>query len=381
MRRYLSAIGLLAFVGVLFLFSYRNTKTKNEIIDKIEQSICQEEKVFTKSDWKKSHTKVCGLYVTGPIAGTEKMDEIINIINNSDANAIVLDVKDDFGNITFKMDNQYVQENEACIPYISDIEGLLSKLKENNIYVIARIPCFKDPILAKAKSDLCLKTSDGTPVTDANGNEWVNPAKEEVWEYIISIAETCCELGFDEIQLDYVRFPVGQNAEEAIYGVDTNDDNRQRYINEFLTRACDSIHRYNVPVSADVFGTIIKSNEDASHIGQDYVNLACSLDIICPMIYPSHYAAGEFGIDLPDANPYETINAALNGSQTVLSATPEYKCAVVRPWLQAFTATWIPDSITYDSYAINMQIQALHDAGYEEWILWNSKSDYSMGGF
>ena len=380
MKAFKSVFLLCIFIASLVYFSFKESNIE-KIIDVPQQNInCEDKDVFSKVIWKDDHKKVRGLFVTGPIAGTDKMDDIINIINNSEANAIVLDVKDDFGNITFSMNNENVQEVNACIPYIADISELLKKLKDNDIYVIARIPCFKDPVLAEARPELSLKTYNGDPVTDANGNAWVNPANEEVWEYIISIAETCCELGFDEIQLDYVRFPVGENAENAYYGADFTN-NREEYINKFLTKAIDSIHGYGVPVSADVFGTIIKSSEDASHIGQDYKNLAKSLDIICPMIYPSHYASGEFGIELPDANPYETIYAALNGSQKRLSQVSYNDCAIVRPWLQAFTATWIQDSIEYDSNAIRKQISALNDAGYEEWILWSSKSDYSMGGF
>lgn len=331
-------------------------------------------------NWKQLHTKVKGIYVTGPTAGTDRMDEIIKLVNDTELNAIVLDVKDDSGNITFMMDNEMVKETGACIPYIKDIDSLIKKLHDNEIYVIARIPCFKDPVLASAFPDLALRTLSGDPVTDANGNAWVNPCKEKVWAYLISIADTCSKLGFDEIQLDYVRFPVGQNSEEAYYSVSATDAERQNYINNFLSKIKDVVHANNVPITADVFGTIIQSDLDSKHIGQSYTTLASELDGLCPMIYPSHYANGEFDIEVPDAMPYATIYSALNGSKEVLSNISSDDCSVIRPWLQAFTADWVDGYIDYDGDAIREEIQAVYDAGYEEWILWNSKSEYSKDG-
>ena len=349
----------------------------------VEEAATEEppiEESFTHSAWVSDHTAVKGIYVTGPTAGTERRGEIIQLINDTELNAIVLDVKDDNGNITFDMNNEEVIATGACIPYIKDITALIKQLKENDIYVIARIPVFKDPTLAVARPDLALFTDTGEPITDSQGNAWVNPCKEEVWDYNISIAETCCDLGFDEIQFDYVRFPVTSNSDSVAYGVELTDEERGNYISSFLNRAANAIHEKDVPVSADVFGTIIKSEVDANRVGQDYQVLATSVDVLCSMIYPSHYAAGEFGLDVPDAAPYETVLAALDGSKKILLQIDENECAVIRPWLQAFTATWVVGYIEYDGTAIRKQIDAVKDAGYEEWILWNSKSVYSRDG-
>ena len=371
-KRCISAVAVIALMIFCFKVGYDNTAV-TEADELIE---VQTDGTLEDNTTKDEPIKVKGIFVSGPMGGSEGMDNIISLINDTELNTIVLDVKDDCGNVSFKMDNQNVIDTGACIPYIQDIDTFLKTLKDNDIYVIARIPCFKDPVLAKARPDLALIDDQGNPITDAGGNAWVNPCKEEVWNYIISIAETCCELGFDEIQLDYVRFPVGQNAANALYGAPTDDAHRQEYINRFLGQVTERIHPYNVPVAADVFGTIIKSSEDAAHVGQDYVNLSKSLDIVCPMIYPSHYANGEYGIEIPDAEPYKTILSALKSSKDVLSTVPDSQCAVIRPWLQGFTATWIEGSIEYGKDAVNQQIQAVYDAGYEEWIIWNSKCQY-----
>jgi len=326
-----------------------------------------------------SHPKVHGIYVTAPTAGTEKMDELIDLINSTDLNAVVLDIKEDSGNISFYLDNPDTDETKACIPYIKDIKVLLQTLHDNDIYVIGRISCFKDPVLAAAHPELALLDSTGEPVVDSMGNAWVNPCKQEVWDYVTNIAVDCALLGFDEIQLDYVRFPVGQNSEDAVYGAASDDESRQEYINSFLSQITSAVHeKAFTPVSTNVFGTIITSDVDAKHIGQSYTDFASTVDCISPMIYPSHYAAGEFGLDVPDANPYDTIFAALSGSADVLSSIPDEDKAVVRPWLQAFTAENVEGHIEYDKAAIDSEIQAVYDAGYDEWILWNSKSDYSV---
>ena len=382
MKRLISAGIIALFLILCFTYSIKCPKVVGdpkvtELADISDESSSND---FSLAKYKENHPKVRGIYVTGPTAGTERMDDIIKLINDTELNAIVLDVKDDNGNISFNMDNPDVIETGACIPYIHDIKALMKKLKDNNIYVIGRIPCFKDPILASAKPELGLRTLEGDAVTDAGGNAWVNPCKQEVWDYIISIAQTCGELGFDEIQLDYVRFPVGVNADKAYYGSPSDDESRQKYINDFVIKISDTLHKDGVPVTADVFGTIIKSSLDSRHIGQDYKQLASSLDCICPMVYPSHYASGEFGLETPDANPHDTIFYALDGSKKVLADVPESECAVIRPWLQAFTATWVEGYLEYDGDAIRKQIDAVYESGYDEWILWNSKSNYSSDG-
>ena len=138
--------------------------------------------------------------------------------------------------------------------------------------------------------------------------------------------------------------------------------------------------RGNAVVGADLFGTVIGSEIDKERVGQNYKQLGETVDVLCPMVYPSHYANGVFGLSVPDAYPYETVYAALSDSVSELSETPEEKRAVVRPWLQSFTATWVDGHISYNGDQIRAQIQAAYDAGYDEWILWNASNRYSSDG-
>ena len=344
----------------------------------------------TTADRMTGRTKVKGIYVTGPKAGSAGMEDLIRLVDETELNAMVIDVKNDEGNVTFRLTNEEITQDipvldritemQAGVRYIRDIQVLMQELKDHNIYTIARIVCFKDPVLAAAQPELALTKPDGKPVTDANGLAWVNPYRQEVWEYLTELAEMAVDLGFDEIQYDYVRFPVGSDANAADYGVDMEAYPKRQAIQDFLSYAGDRLHEKGCVVTADVFGTIIGSETDVQTVGQDYTALGQTVDAISPMVYPSHYANGVFGLKVPDANPYETVSAAMQGSAEELQDIPETERAVVRPWLQAFTATWVPGHISYNGTQIREQIQAVYDAGYEEWILWNATNRYSSDG-
>ena len=329
---------------------------------------------------QRERVKVKGIYVTGLMAGSGSFQDLIALVDETELNTMVIDVKDDEGRITYEMDLESVRQIGAESRYIRDMEGLMRLLKEHQIYTIARIVCFKDPYLAENRPELALEKPDGTPVTDANGLAWVNPYREEVWEYLTEVAKAAADAGFDEIQFDYVRFPIGSDADAADYGVDMQSYTRQQAITNFLTYAAGELGAVGVPVTADVFGTIIGSSTDKERTGQDYPSLGSIIDVLCPMVYPSHYGSNVFGLDVPDAHPYETVYRALLDSQKELSVVPEQDRAVVRPWLQAFTASWVDGYISYGGDQIRQQIQAVYDAGYEEWILWNASNRYSAEG-
>lgn len=321
--------------------------------------------------------KVRGIYVTGAMAGKDALDNLIELCDNTDLNAMVIDVKDDGGNITYDMDLDMVKEVGSVHAYVKDMPALLKKLHEHDIYCIARIVCFKDPCLAKARDDLALKLPTGEPIVDGHGNAFVNPYKHEVWEYIVQVAKKAIEIGFDEIQFDYVRFPIGEDADNADYGVNTRKYTRIKCISAFFTYCETEFHKDGIIFGADLFGTIIGSTLDEQATGQMYKDIAIKADVVCPMIYPSHYANGNFGIEVPDAYPYEAILGALGRSTKELSGISEEARAYVRPWLQSFTASWVEGHIEYDLAAIKAQIQAVYDAGYEEWILWNASNKYT----
>ena len=368
--------------------------------------------------------RVKGIYVTGSMAGTSNMDNLIALVDRTELNTMVIDVKNDEGRVVYDMDSAFVREIGAVKEYVSDMPGLIRKCKEHGIYLIARIVAFKDPFLAENRQDLALTDKNGNIFRDKSGLAWVNPYKREVWDYLLEIARQAASVGFDEIQFDYIRFSTDAGMSKVDFGEEALEQDKEDVITEFTIYAAQELHDMGVPLSADVYGVIIDSKLDASIVGQNYYEMAKHLDYISPMVYPSHYGPGNLGLAVPDAQPYETIFRSMKTSRKVLAGmgreaenmqvsgndvsgnsisgnsisennasgksmdaadpkdlVPNQEIrADVRPWLQDFTATWVKGHIRYGPEEIRAQIQAVYDAGYEEWILWNASNRYTEGG-
>lgn len=332
---------------------------------------------------RKEAVKVKGIYLTAPAAGSPaRMDEIIEKIGQTELNAVVIDFKDDQGRITCRVDSPVINEIEACQAYIEDMPALMKRLKENGIYTIARIVAFRDPYLAEKKPEWCMKLGDGTVFRDSQGLAWIDPYKQEVWEYLAEVGEKAAECGFDEVQFDYIRFCTERGVDAVVFD---EEDRQGRSKTDAITQFTSYIYEKlssKVYVAADVFGGVISSRQDGEAVGQLYAEMAECLDYICPMIYPSHYGNGYFGIEYPDMEPYATVRAALKGSAQELGRhrMEGERQAAVRPWLQDFTASYLEHHIEYGKDQIRAQIQAVYDAGYDEWILWNAASQYTWDG-
>ncbi len=338
--------------------------------------ILQEKEEIEQQNNKPAPVKVKGIYVSGPVAGIDRMDELIALVEETELNAMVIDIKNDEGRVTYKMQSEKVVAIEAGIRYIPDIEALVQKCKEKDIYLIARIVAFKDPYLAEKCPELAVKTKSGQVFKDKSGLAWVNPYEKEVWDYLIEVSREAAKLGFDEIQYDYIRFSTDLKSDELDFGPEAENKSKTQIISEFTRYACESLADTDVYVSADVYGTIIDNKVDQKIVGQDYVEMASYLDYICPMVYPSHYGNGVYGIDIPDAEPYKTVNAAMNAATKELSVLPEEDRAINRVWIQSFTASWVNGHITYGPEQIREQIRGAYDAGFDEWILWNASVKY-----
>jgi len=332
----------------------------------------------------KKPVKVKGIYISGYMAGSEGLQAILDKIQGTEINTVVIDVKNDDGRITFAMeDAPTVNEIGATEKYIKDIDSLMAQLKARGLYTIARVVAFRDPYLAEKKPEWALKNKDGSLHRDNKGLAWVNPYRTEVWDYLVEVGTEASKAGFDEVQFDYIRFSTDSSMKQVVFDEkDTRGRSKTDIITEFIQYAYDKLSSSNIFVSADVFGTIIGSKVDAEAVGQIYNDMACHLDYICPMIYPSHYGDGNFGIDHPDMEPYRTIRAALKLSRQDLESAKEAgkRQAIVRPWLQDFTASYLKHHISYGSKEVRAQIQAVYDSGYDEWILWSASNRYTWEG-
>ena len=334
---------------------------------------------------RREPVQVKGIYLSGPAAGNqEMMERILTNIADTEINAVVIDLKDDSGRVTCPMDSPLVTETEASTPYVQDMRELIRELKEEHgLYVIARVVAFRDPWLAEKKPEWCLKLPDGSVFRDRSGLAWVNPYRQEVWDYLVEIGTEAAAMGFDEVQFDYIRFCTERGVGDVVFDeAETRGRSKTDVITEFTAYAYDRLSPQGIYVAADVFGAIIGSEIDSMSVGQVYEDMAAHLDYICPMIYPSHYGDGNFGIEHPDTEPYRTILAALQKSSGVLGAARQegQHQAIVRPWLQDFTASYLKHYIEYGPEEIRAQIQATYDAGYDEWMLWSAACSYTWDG-
>ena len=329
--------------------------------------------------------KVRGIYISGPMAGsTELFQNILDSAAGTEINTVVIDFKDDQGRIICPMDSPVASEIGACRPYVQDMKELIASLKERGLYVIARVVAFRDPWLAEKKPEWSLHLADGSLYRDRQGMAWVDPYRKEVWDYLVEVGTEAKEAGFDEVQFDYIRFSTEGTMRDVVFDeAVTGGRSKTDVITEFVKYAYENLASQGLFVSADVFGTIIGSDIDAQAVGQVYTEMAKHLDYICPMIYPSHYGPGNFGLEHPDTMPYETVLEALKKSQMVMDQAAEAdghvsSQAIVRPWLQDFTASYLGEGnyIPYGYNEVQRQIQAVKDAGYDEWMLWSAANRY-----
>jgi hypothetical protein len=325
---------------------------------------------------------VRGIYVTGNSAGGSRMESLIDLVDSTDLNAMVIDIKEDHGNLTFKpeKDSPYADIAE---PYIDDPRKMLETLEEKGIYPIARIVVFKDTVLAKERPDLSFKLN-GKVWTNSNGDAFVNPFQKEVWEYNVEIGKMAAELGFQEIQFDYVRFAEGfENRDEELeYSrgdyEDSDEDNVKRRVHavtDFVAYAREELEHYGVDVSVDIFG-YAATIEETPGIGQNFSKIADNVDVISSMIYPSHWTS-HFGIDNPDEEPYKLVNEYAKVENEVLSALDNPP--VSRPWIQDFEAPWLYSgpAKSYGKAEVEAQIKALNENGIDEFLIWNAGNSYT----
>lgn len=333
----------------------------------------------------KSPKKVKGIYLPAYVVGKEeRFSSIFENIKNSCINAIVVDVKDEIGRITFNMDNDFVKSKKTIEAQIKDIDAFVKLCRENDIYLIARVSSFLDNYITKLDRSLAIHRKDGKYYRDNTGYYWLNPYNEEVKKYLIEIGKGCAKAGFDEVQYDYFRFSADSGMRNVVF---TDEETKGKSKIEVITELAQSIYQELIPenifVSIDVFGAIMNSFKDQNSIGQEYTTLLKNVDYLCPMVYPSHYANKTFGIDVPDLKPYEAVKGALDTSKSTIEKTYDdtMHYGQVRPWLQGFTANYLVEYKTYDVNEYLEQIKAVEDAGIDEWLFWHPGGAYKWDAF
>ncbi|MBW4083186.1 putative glycoside hydrolase [Paenibacillus sp. S150] len=321
--------------------------------------------------------KVKGIYVTAYSAGGARMETLLDLLDKTELNSMVIDIKDDAGYITYKTDNAELQQMGHPQPFIGDINKLMTRLKEHEVYPIARIVVFKDSVLAKKNPQLSFVNTDGSVWTNKGGDSFVNPYNQDVWKYNVDIAKEAAKLGFKEIQFDYVRFPEGFEKRADTLKYTKSDRPRVEIISDFVKYAKSELGPLGVRVSVDIFG-YAASVPAAEGIGQDFVKISKNVDVISPMVYPSHYSTGWFDVKDPDKDPYATIKGSMVDTHKKLDPLGSYK-PVIRPWIQDFTASWLGSGhyVKYGKQQVEDQIRALKEENVDEFLLWNANNRYT----
>ena len=334
---------------------------------------------FVKHDPQPDAPKIKGIYVTAHSAGGSRMESLLKLLDDTALNSMVIDLKDDNGYITYPTQNPDLLKLGKPQKSIRDINALMERLKKHQIYPIGRIVVFKDTVLARSHPELSFRHKDGSVWENGKGDSFVNPYMKEVWDYNIAVAKEAAKLGFKEIQFDYVRFPEGFEKKADSLVFTKTKDSRVDAIAGFVKYAKSQLEPLGVRVSVDIFG-YAASVPAAEGIGQDFVKISKNVDVISPMVYPSHYSTGWFGVKDPDKNPYATIKGAMLDTHKKLDPIGSFK-PVIRPWIQDFTASWLGKGhyIPYRNTEVNAQIKALKDTNVEEYLLWNAGNKYSPG--
>ncbi len=357
------------------------------------------------------------LYLTSWSAGgPAAVARVINLIQTTELNAVVVDIKDYTGKISYKPDIAEIVQRGAYEPRIPKINTLIKQLHDAGAYVIARIAVFQDPELVKARPEFALKSKKtGEPWADKKGIHWLDAAAPAVWDYNIAIAKDALQRGFDEVNFDYIRFPTDGDLKDIQYAFyDPLKEQKHEVIRDFLKHV-----RSELPyakISVDIFGETVVFGQD-SGIGQKFEDSLLYVDAVAPMIYPSHFSTGFLGFKNPAENPKAVISYAMTRAFLLLkkfqleqlgtmtkkpagNALPEAKAAELaqppsfaelRPWLQDFNL-----GATYDAAKVRAQIDAVNaaarvavgckDAALEcpgaeiGWMLWNAGSGYNTKG-
>jgi hypothetical protein len=332
---------------------------------------------IVKKDPQPETPPIKGIYVTAHSAGGARMESLLKLLDDTELNSMVIDIKDDNGYITYPTATPELLEVGASKKYIRDINELMLTLKKHNIYPIARIVVFKDTVLARKQPELSFLHQDGTIWKNNRGESFVNPYRKEVWDYNIAVAKEAAKLGFKEIQFDYVRFPEGFDNKSDTLTFSKSEQSRVDTVAGFVKYAREQLQPLGVRVSVDIFG-YAASVPTAEGIGQDFVKISDDVHVISPMVYPSHYSTGWFKQKDPDKSPYETIKGAMLDTHKKLDPNMEVK-PIIRPWIQDFTASWLGAGhyVKYGKAEVEAQIKALKETGIKEFLLWNAGNKYT----
>jgi hypothetical protein len=340
-------------------------RKKNSFTDEISVSSAALVEIIKQKCEKQPGIR--GIHLTSWGAGSKKFRrQILEKVRDSVINTVVVAIKETDGKVYISgVENAH--KYGSYVPAISNPEEMIEDFKKAGLYKIARIVVFKDNYLTRQRQDLAVKTPEGKIWKSFNGSTWVDPYNKEIWDYNMEIAIKCAMLGFDEIQFDYIRFPSEGKISMCRYSKPHTDQSAINNLKEFLKYVREKLQPHNVQISAAIFGLTTTIAHDMG-IGQNIETLAQYSDYIYPMMYPSHYEKGNYGLKNPNASPFKVINYGMRDARARLL---ENYCKI-RPYLQDFSL-----GHRYGPNEVRAQIIAARRNFIKSWILWNPGNRYT----
>lgn len=350
-------------------------ETRAYLINQIYKDLDFSPQEKTKGYKSNPKVKVKGIYLTRYSATPTRLNHYFNFIKGTEINALVIDIKNERGNLLFKSEAAAKHNPNANKGLIyRSRESILKQIetaKKMNLYLIARVVTFKDDDYAKTNPESAIFDNETQETyIDRDKQRWVSPHNRKYWEYLIELCKEAADLGFNEIQFDYIRFT---DWKTNLNFKNTEKESKALAIQRFLKYAHEELSKKEIYVSADIFGLVASASDDLN-LGQYWEGISNVVDYVSPMIYPSHFSYGFGRIPIPDTEPYTIVYISARDSvaRNKNIETP----ATIRPWIQDFTAYWLKGHIPYEKQQLTDQIKALNDNGIDEYLLWNPKNQY-----
>lgn len=336
---------------------------------------------------------VKAVYMSQCAAGTPSFrEDLTELIDTTELNAIIIDIRDYTGKISFPA------QHPSLAPYVSDecgapdMKDFIKSLHDKNIYVIGRITVFQNPAYTADHPEHAVQRAGGGVWKDYKGLAFVEVGAKPYWDTVVALAEESYDIGFDEINFDYIRFPSDGPMKEAVYTW-SEGTSKPEALEEFFRYLHEGVKDTGMKTSADLFG-MTTTNTDDLNIGQVHERALPYFDYIAPMVYPSHYPKGFHGYSDVNANAYNIVhysmaeavrrNLATTTSVEAFTHTrigtstpavygkPAYAASKMRPWLQDFDYP-----VEYTPAMVRAQIQAAEDAGAVGYMFWDPANKYS----
>lgn len=382
----------MAVVFVFFISSF-TLSSKISYSEKVATSTPVSKKIIAHL---KTPEPLKGVYMTQCVAGTPSFrDKVVKLIDETELNAVVIDIKDYTGTVSFQTGNPEIDKLVGSGCKVSDLPEFIESLHQKNIYVIGRVTVFQDPLYAQAHPELAVLKKSGGVWKDRKGISFIDVGARPFWDYIVLIAKISYEIGFDEINFDYIRFPSDGDMKD-IYFAHTSTTTKKEMLRQFFEYLDSKMVGTGIVTSADLFG-MTTTNTDDLNIGQILEYGFMYFDYVAPMVYPSHYPKTFNGWPDPNKVPYEIVKFSMDAAVSrnnflhaeiststrmingqVVNFTPDPRLVKrvnplqLRPWLQDNDYP-----IHYTPEMVRKQIQATYDAGLTSWMLWDPGNTYT----